>query len=524
MSSSNLYMPQSPEDLAVSPLAPEVQQQVLAAAGQPVPVMPGQAPMAAPVADAQLPVAPVAPVRPSDAAMGRYAQATGAAVDLLKGDAAAADQALGAQAGAAKAQAQVDTDRANDEKAIYEDLARGAAEHQMAQKAVQTKYFGDPETGTEGLYQQKIKNYEKASNDLVNDPALNSTFWDNQGISGRIGWGIALGLGAAAANMGRGGNPVMQIFKEAVENDASTRWRKQQLMQQRVAGLRSSAEMTKDEGREQQLFLKEQQALGYAAIEGRLKATAAKFGSQQVNAKLAATLADIQMVRAKTQTERDKLLGGILTDAAGKDVSVALAQENMDSTREWHKMVAELKAQGKHQGHGPAGFSPVQDPIMGRKLTAELQGHNKIANSTNAIEDLLTDDAIGPNGEKIKVQGPNRFKSVARRMLDPTWRAQFQGLLGLQVLEAVTKFGRGANLAANEEKLVKAANGNDAGAFQEALSTINPESFLRKLRYMEARSKDNVLTAAQALGAVPLPGVDPFDAQSMANYLTGEVQ
>src|SRR6478735_2674793 len=105
----------------------------------------------------------------------------------------------------------------------------------------------------------------------------------------KVGWAIALALGAfsqakAAANGINLQNGAMQMFDRALQQDAMVKQRQLSIQRGQIHGARNTLAEMRDLFKDEQLALKADYLNGWTAIEKRVEANLAKYGSQEAKA------------------------------------------------------------------------------------------------------------------------------------------------------------------------------------------------------------------------------------------------
>lgn len=324
-------------------------------------------------------------------------------------------------------------------------------------------------------------------------------FWANQSVGSKIGWAIALGVGAfaqasAAARGQNIQNGAMQIFDRALQEDAQDKARQMQAGRDKVAGQRGvMGEMRQAFGDEQQA-VKANYIVGLGKIDAQINALMANTADQRV-------LAQAQVLKSELQTKRNEAYAGFVQGADAHEMERAHAisgalqtKEQMDYTR----MIAEYNAQAKAQAAQKGqtwrqtvpGFLPSQTEEQGKELTNRFVQYMTAHDQISPLADIIA--PMGADGKRHPV-------GMAKLVSNPDTLARMNQLSSLLTLTNLENFHRGAAVSDQEMKLVNAVRGVGSGG-EVAWTAFAPETVAGLLDKLDKYGKSQVYNYALASG------------------------
>lgn len=476
----NMSMPPPEEIASMPPPAPPPGTPTAAGAPQPLAQQPQPGGMAP----------PPEPVRPSDVGIGGMRRASvkagtdaAAVTDKLKTGYDAEQEALQKkaelEAADAKALAPFRSHEA-DLAQVYETQMVAAQERAKEQAAKQMSTLQEMERNAAASGAQK-------------------GFWANQSVGSKIGWAIALGLGAfaqasAAARGQNIQNGAMQIFDRALQEDAQDKTRQMQAARDKVAGQRGvMGEMRQAFGDEQQA-VKANYIVGLGKIDAQINALMANTADQRV-------LAQGRVLKSELQAKRNEAYAGFVQGADAHEFERAHAisgalqtKEQMDYTRMLAEYNAKAKAAAAAKGQTSRmttpGFLPSQHDTqgieLGNRFVQYMTAHDQISPLADIIAPMGADGKRHPVGMSTLVSNPDTL-------------ARMNQLSSLLTLTNLENFHRGAAVSDQEMKLVNAVRGVGSGG-EVAWTAFAPETVAGLLDKLDKYGKSQVYNYALATG------------------------
>lgn len=458
----------------------------------------------------------------------------GGAVQPSLGDAAMnlwANQGLAAQAGFAKREgalgAAFDREGAANKQAldVEQKVAKEQAPFLADEVELAQKYEQDSRTAREQAARaaaDQMGRIRMMSDKLANSDATKG-FWASQSIGQRIGWAIALGLGAFSQAASRGritNNGAMEMFKQALQEDAQTKSRMLAEGHDQLANERSALADLRSVSADNAQAIQANYITGLSKIQAQIKNVAAQHSDEAVQAKAAQLIAHTDLLKQQALGQLDQNVQQSSLQTTQGLANAMLTQEQLDFTRqqnEWNRLA---KQKGVTNRSSIYGFRPSQNDDDYKELGNLVRQYHVAERQAGALADYFAPK----NKEGVRV--PRGVSSHAT----PEDIGMLNHLNALLMLTNLEDFHRGAAVSDQEWQLIKGVTGGD---LKWQLST--PGTVARVLdklvKYRHDAALDFARTSLQAgQNEDPLDpawlaksGFDPERQQAMRPTLQKEI-